>query len=288
MPNCFVIMPVRTPTHAVAQYGDDRDHFLHVLEHLFAPAIANAGHEMVKPIMRGADLIQAEIIKNLEQADLVLCDMSLLNPNVFFELGIRTALDRPVALVKDVKTTTYPFDVSAINTHSYDGSLAPWKLVNEIEALKQHLRDTVERADGRNNLWKYFGLTQRAEPGEIQNPVEQRLDLLTQEVLAMRRGLRPTTRDAPVRPRPRVLETDPVENSRRVPEATPSAIDAMTSAALIVGAYGATIKLTSRGDEAVELEIAGGEATVPREAVGRIFDVFRDNDTDLRVVDISR
>jgi len=45
-------------------------------------------------------LIHAEIIRNIENADLVLCDMSCLNPNVFFEFGIRTSLNKPVSVVK--------------------------------------------------------------------------------------------------------------------------------------------------------------------------------------------
>ena len=44
--------------------------------------------------MTGADLIHAQIVKNLQFADVVLCDVSTHNPNVFFELGIRTALNR--------------------------------------------------------------------------------------------------------------------------------------------------------------------------------------------------
>ena len=47
------------------------------------------------PTASGSDLIHAKIIKNLETADLVLCDMSALNPNVFFEFGMRTALNKP-------------------------------------------------------------------------------------------------------------------------------------------------------------------------------------------------
>src|SRR3954451_8229180 len=105
-------MPLTTPPPALDAYSGDPDHFIHVLDHLFAPAVEAAGYELVRPIMRGADLIQAEIIKNLEQGDLVLCDVSQLNANVFFELGVRTALDRPVAMVKDDKTATYPFDTS--------------------------------------------------------------------------------------------------------------------------------------------------------------------------------
>jgi hypothetical protein len=38
--------------------------------------------------------------------------------------------------------------------------------------------ETVQKSDGRNSLWRYFGLTQRAAPAEISNPTEAKLDLL--------------------------------------------------------------------------------------------------------------
>lgn len=193
-------MPLTTPLSALQDYGGDDQHFLHVLEHLFIPAITAAGHEPIKPIMRGSDLIHAEIIKNLEQADLVLCDVSLLNANVFFELGIRTALDRPVAMVKDDRTPTYPFDTSMINYHSYNSGLSAWTLADDIRLLVQHIRDSATRASGRNSLWRYFGLTQRAVPAEIQNPVEEKLDLLVREIEKMRAGVGTASR-SPVVPR---------------------------------------------------------------------------------------
>src|SRR5437879_2097507 len=93
-PACFVAMPVTTPGNYAEKLGDT-SHFPHVLEHLFTPALIKAGYRVIAPTSRGSQLIHAEIIKNLEQADLVLCDLSSLNANVFFELGIRTSLDRP-------------------------------------------------------------------------------------------------------------------------------------------------------------------------------------------------
>jgi hypothetical protein len=184
MPDCFVIMPISTPKDAMGDYGDDEAHFVHVLDHLFIPAIEKAGLEAVKPIMKGADLIHAEIIKQLEEADMVLCDMSRLNANVFFELGIRTALDRPAALVKDDKTIRVPFDTGVINHHTYDSSLSPWKLEEEVQALSEHLTETGRRAEDRNSLWRYFGLTKRAEPAELKNPLEEKIDLVLREVAA--------------------------------------------------------------------------------------------------------
>jgi hypothetical protein len=182
-------MPLTTPIEAVQDYGGDSDHFMHVLDHLFAPAVEKSGHDIVKPIVSGADLIQAEIIRNLETASLVLCDISRHNPNVFFELGVRTSLDRPVALVRDSLTDRLPFDTGILNTYTYDATLAPWKLRAEIDALAEHLSNSVKRSEGGNPLWKYFGLTQRARPESTGgDPTQDKLDLLLTTVATLQPG----------------------------------------------------------------------------------------------------
>src|SRR4051812_30177287 len=116
---CFIISPITTPIAMVESYGGDPDHFMHVMEHLLKPAAAAAGFEPVLPIAEGSDLIHARIIRQLESCAMVLCDMSSLNVNVFFELGIRTAVDKPVCLVHDQKVERLPFDTGIINTHKY-------------------------------------------------------------------------------------------------------------------------------------------------------------------------
>jgi hypothetical protein len=93
---------VATQRDATEAYGGDEGHFQHVLDCLFVPAVKQAGLTPVPPTAEGAEIIQGRIIGKLERAELVLCDMSGLNANVFFELGIRTALNRPVCLVKTI------------------------------------------------------------------------------------------------------------------------------------------------------------------------------------------
>lgn len=171
-------MPISTPDRLVSEYGNDKDHFGHVLEHLFRPAIERLEYELLPPTASGSDVIHAEIIQRLETAELVLCDLSTLNPNVFFELGIRTALDKPVSIVKDCLTTTVPFDMHLINNWTYDRSLAPWMLANQITALHEHLLKSLNRSDGRNNLWQVFGLTSRAAPAEVGERDTAKLDLI--------------------------------------------------------------------------------------------------------------
>ena len=160
MPSCFIAMPITTAMAEVDAYGGDPDHFSHVLELLFEPAIEKAGYEPVRPKAQGADLIHATIVRNLEKADLVLCDISSHNPNVFFELGIRTALDRPVCLVRDT-TTEIPFDTGVLNFHEYDHQLSAWTLEAEVQGLTEHLTVTAEGSTGHNDLWSHFGLTQK-------------------------------------------------------------------------------------------------------------------------------
>jgi hypothetical protein len=181
---CFVAMPVSTPA-TYAEDLRDADHFGHVLKHLFTPALERAGYTVIPPKTLGAALIHAEIIKHLEQADLVLADLSNNNPNVFFELGIRTSLDRPVVLVKDGRTAMIPFDLGTINVHAYDESLATWTLDEEVKRLAEHVSNVSADSDSGNAMWKYFGLTKRGGPAEAGS-VEAKVDLLLAEVTKLR------------------------------------------------------------------------------------------------------
>jgi hypothetical protein len=181
---CFVAMPVTTP----ASYADDLrdpDHFTHVLTYLFTPALERAGYKVIPPKMLGATLIHAEIIRHLEQADLVLADLSSHNSNVFFELGIRTSLDRPVVLVKDKRSAAIPFDLGTINVLTYDESLARWRLDEEVEHLAEHVSNVPTDSDSGNAMWKYFGLTKRGGPAEAGS-LEAKVNLLLAEVTKLR------------------------------------------------------------------------------------------------------
>ncbi len=189
---CFIIMPISTPENLLNNYSNDKDHFDHVLEHLLKPSLEKVDLEPISPKTKGSELIHGEIIKNIEIADLVLCDMSTLNPNVFFELGIRTALNKPVCLIKDDVTPKIPFDASIINHHEYLSALSPWTLNNEINDLVNHIEESQKRNDDTNSLWKYFSLSSTAHPVEPEEGTDGKIDYLTMQIEALRDQLRPT------------------------------------------------------------------------------------------------
>jgi len=183
---CFIIMPITTPEHVIESYRDGGEHFKHVLDCLFIPSVAKAGYTPIPPIAKGADLIHAVIVRNVETADMVLCDMSCLNPNVFFEFGIRTSLNKPVCVIKDDLTEKVPFDVGIINYLEYKSSIDPWELEAEIKKISDHIAASADKSKGENMLWKYFGLKTEAVPYQGEPGAETKLDYITMQIDSMR------------------------------------------------------------------------------------------------------
>lgn len=185
---CFIAMPVATRKEHEETYGD-AEHWKHVMDTIFVPAIEAAGMTAVPPSADGSEMIHGRIIENLSECAMVLCDLSSHNPNVFFELGVRTSMNLPVALVKDERTSI-PFDTSGINTWQYASTLNAWDISGEVKALTEFLKRSLETCAGQNPLWRHFGLTIRAnEPSSDESPTDARIDLLTAKVEEMQKHL---------------------------------------------------------------------------------------------------
>jgi len=165
MADCFIIMPITVRKAYMSAYSASHgsDHFKQVLKRVFTPAVKKAGFKPLPPDVAGSKLIHAEIVHKLETADMVLCDMSTLNANVFFELGIRTAVNKPVCMVKDDKTKSddVPFDNQLINYYTYDSSLLHGAVSAEVKKLTKHIKATA--GDGRNQFWEHFSLAARGQ-----------------------------------------------------------------------------------------------------------------------------
>jgi hypothetical protein len=183
-----MIMPISTPEEYQERCGDDSEHFLHVMECLFTPAIEKANFRAISPVSEGSQQIHAKIISEIEKSDLVLCDMSTLNANVFFELGIRTALNKPVCFIKDDLTTKIPFDTNTVHYHTYSSNLASWIVKEEIEKLSKHITNSFNNNNTSNELWKYFSLRNIAQPLEAKGE-DARLEFLSMQLDGTRRQM---------------------------------------------------------------------------------------------------
>lgn len=140
-PTCFVCMPIREVE------GYPKNHFTRVYELLFEKGIEDAGY-IPKRVDRnkGSKNIWLEIVKELYEADMVLADISTLNENVMYELGIRHTYGKPSVIVKDRKTTV-PFDIRYIRNIEYNEELP----VDNVYMIREKIRDFILNDDNNRN-----------------------------------------------------------------------------------------------------------------------------------------
>lgn len=137
--DCFVIMPFRErdPSHPPGFFDE-------VLRSLIVPAGRKAGFTVNTANRQGSDVIQSTIINSLLNADLVLADLTEHNPNVLFELGMRMAHDKPVALIRAAGTGPI-FDVdNMLRVFEYSPMLWPSTVERDLPKLVEHIRATWE------------------------------------------------------------------------------------------------------------------------------------------------
>lgn len=91
--------------------------------------------------------INKQIIEHLLYDKLVICNLTNLNPNVMYELGIRHSKMLPVILVAE-KGTDNPFDVSDMRTIAYEDKFRGVKTFKR--ELRKAIKETLE-AENQDN-----------------------------------------------------------------------------------------------------------------------------------------
>jgi hypothetical protein len=127
--------------------------FSEVLSNLITPAGVEAGFKVDTARKEGSDVIQATIVNDLVSADLVIADLTEHNPNVLFELGMRMAFDKPVALIRAYGTPPI-FDIdNMLRVYEYSPNLWKSTLESDIPKLCAHIKGTW---DGRKTGKSYL------------------------------------------------------------------------------------------------------------------------------------
>lgn len=107
--------------------------------------VLSMGIEKGRIVSDGGEIttIHSRIVNNLNDDDIIICDVSSRNPNVMFELGMRIAFDKPVIIIKD-DLTDYCFDSGTIEHIGYPKDLRHG-LINKFKAkLSEKIRATFE------------------------------------------------------------------------------------------------------------------------------------------------
>ena len=150
---CFVIMPISDVD------GYQKGHFNRVYEYIIAPACQKAGYEVIRADGTAkANVIIADILKNVLDCEMAICDLSARNPNVFYELGFRQAFNKKTVLMIDNKTDR-PFDISGLRSFEYDSSLRIDLVNKAIDDLVKALNETSKMGEHElNSLLKLLSI----------------------------------------------------------------------------------------------------------------------------------
>jgi tetratricopeptide (TPR) repeat protein len=196
-PHAFVAMPFGTkpgPRPADAKDPAPLIDFNRVYGEYIQPALESAGFEVFRADqeVRAGD-IRTDMFQELLVADLVVADLTIENPNVWYELGVRHALRaRGVVIVCGGAVTT-AFDLYTDRKLRYalkDGAPDPAQLEDDKRKLAEMVRATMESWHGRKvspvyhlmpNLqepdWKSLRMGDAVEFWERHDVWEQRIEL---------------------------------------------------------------------------------------------------------------
>lgn len=157
--HAFVAMP----------YGTKEDiDFNRVYREYIKPALGSAGFEVFRADEElRAGNIRTDMFQELLLADLVVVDLSIDNPNVWYELGVRHALRAHGVVQIQCKRDHLPFDVYVDRTlryHVKDGVPDPEYLEADKEALARFATETMRAWHGRKISPVYHLLPYLKEP----------------------------------------------------------------------------------------------------------------------------
>jgi tetratricopeptide (TPR) repeat protein len=193
----FVIMPFGKKT---APDGTIID-FNAVYMELLAPAITAAG---LAPHRADADRrggsIHLDMFQDLLLAEFVVADLSIDNPNVWYEIGVRHALRAGGAVLTYALRDRLPFDIAGQRMRRYtlkDGKLDPNLVEVECKALQEAIEATLGAWRGRRASPVYQQLPNLREPdwktlkvGDV-NEFWQALEAWQSRIEVARRKQRP-------------------------------------------------------------------------------------------------
>ena len=167
MAKCFIISPIGETGSETRRNADD------LRDLIIKPVLEPLGFEVMRGDHRSeAGQIDIDVIRAVQEADLCIADISLPNPNVFYEFGRRDETGKPLILLKAKDSGEMPVDVATRRYIEYDLD-SRRGLIDTMEQLRAFVKPIVEK--GFESSGNGSSLSELAE---ILKRVERKIDRL--------------------------------------------------------------------------------------------------------------
>ena len=168
MPVCFIITPIGESGSEIRQNADD------LRDLIIKPVMESFGFTVVRGDHRSeAGQIDIDVIRAVQESDLCVVDVSLPNPNVYYEFGRRDETGKPLILLKAKGSDDLPVDVATRRYIEYDLD-SRRGLIDAREQLKNFVQPIVD-----NGFESSGNGTSLSELAEILKRVERKLDRMS-------------------------------------------------------------------------------------------------------------
>lgn len=132
---CFIVCPIGEENSETRKNSDK------LFTHLIEPVCTELDFECIRvDKLNNPNSITSDILNYLKTADLVIADLSEHNPNAFYEIGYRQALNLPIIHIKN-KNTSIPFDISSLRTFDYSFD------IEDSTKFKDRIKQTINTID---------------------------------------------------------------------------------------------------------------------------------------------
>jgi len=128
---CFVIAPIGGKDTETRKHSDQ------VLKHIIRKALSGMYTISRADEILHSGIITSQVLRAVQESDIVVADLTEHNPNVFYELAIRHAVGKPVVHLIEPRLSSIPFDLGSFRTIQFDLT-DPYSVEAAVAALRQH------------------------------------------------------------------------------------------------------------------------------------------------------
>lgn len=193
-PKCGIIMPISPTTNHSEKHWSDVQKLLH-------RSIINAKLSPINVWNNDlTDRVSERIIGNIFDHDIVVADISDLNPNVMFELGLRLASKKPTVVIAN-SGGTIPFDIRDFHVLQYPGDLNILDMEKFFEKFEEILNAKLS-AYKEGKYTPFLGnivvdvISPQTRETSIDEIILSRFDDLSSRINRIERNVSPSDRSA--------------------------------------------------------------------------------------------
>ncbi len=178
---CFIISPLGTDDSETRRKADG------LINSVLKPILTTEGYTAIVPHeIDTPGSITRQVIQHLLEDELVIANLTELNPNVMYELAVRHAKRNPVVCLVE-RGTKLPFDISTERTIFYDNDMAGVEILKP--KLIKAIKEAIEESEPDNPIYRVVSdniMREVTAKDDAQSYILKKLDDLDFQLRRMR------------------------------------------------------------------------------------------------------